>query len=163
MVTITDFRLEWARECDVFLSTHRASILLFSTGFVPPSGTSQASGQSVGAVNPPQLSTGGEHSLVAPSQRQQGRSLCKWNDVECHGVSSSHCAVLLKRLARWECFYKNKTGCMMKGHHATTWPKWISNQVTYNCMFIRGSQTLDVDLTFHYYFVEGDLFGVYWL
>ena len=111
MVTITDFRLEWARECDVFLSTHRASILLFSTGFVPPSGTSQVSGQSVGAVNPPQLSTVRVLSLVAPSQHlQQGRSLCKWNDVECHSVSNSHCAVLLKRLARWECFViKNKT------------------------------------------------------
>ena len=61
----------------MFLSMHRASILLFSTGFVPPSGTSQVSGQSVGAVNPPQLSTVGVLSLVAPSQRQQGRSLCK--------------------------------------------------------------------------------------
>ena len=48
---------------------------ILSTGFVPPSGTSQVSGQFVGAMNPSQHSTGGEQSLVAPSQHlQQGRS-----------------------------------------------------------------------------------------
>ena len=49
--------------------------LLISTGFVPPSGTSQVGGQFVGAVNPPQQSTGGNQLEVAPSQPfQQGRS-----------------------------------------------------------------------------------------
>ena len=49
--------------------------LLLSTGFFPPSSTSQVGGQFESAMNPPQQSIGENLSAVAPSQPfQQGRS-----------------------------------------------------------------------------------------
>ena len=51
------------------------NVMITFTGCVPPSGASHIGGQFVGAVNPPQQSTGGKQSVVTPSHLlQQGRA-----------------------------------------------------------------------------------------